>query len=148
MKKKIYLLLALMLVCMKALSEDKVVESKSDKKSTETEVEISLDNENVTSTNGIDIIYGNNKFKVFNVRRDEPKNRMYIDGDFTIDSYQPMGDIRMESKDGVALLDGSKAIFGQSFGYMEVGKVTGAEAPNDKYILEEKKPSLIMVLFF
>ena len=69
MKKKIYLLLALMLVCMKALSEDKVVESKSDKKSTETEVEISLDNENVTSTNGIDIIYGNNKFKVFNVRR-------------------------------------------------------------------------------
>ena len=132
MKKKIYLLLALMLVCMKALSEDKVVESKSDKKSTETEVEISLDNENVTSTNGIDIIYGNNKFKVFNVRRDEPKNRMYIDGDFTIDSYQPMGDIRMESKDGVALLDGSKAIFGQSFGYMEVGKVTGAEAPNDK----------------
>ena len=132
MKKKIYLLLALMLVCMKSLSEDKIIEKESDKKNTETEVEISLDNESVTSTNGIDIIYGDNKFKVFNIRRDESKNRMYIDGDFTLDSYQPMGDIRIESRDGVALLDGTKADFQQSFGYMEVGKVTGAEAPNDK----------------
>ncbi|MFR3298835.1 MAG: hypothetical protein ACLTQH_03080, partial [Fusobacterium sp.] len=78
MKKKIYLLLALMLVCMKALSEDKVIENEPNKKESETEVEISLDNESVTSTNGIDVIYGANKFKVFNVRRDEPKNRMYI----------------------------------------------------------------------
>ena len=132
MKKKIYLLLALMLVCMKALSEDKVIENEPNKKESETEVEISLDNESVTSTNGIDVIYGANKFKVFNVRRDEPKNRMYIDGDFTLDSYQPMGDIRIEARDGEALLDGTKAVFGKSFGYMEVGKVTGAEAPNDK----------------
>lgn len=132
MKKKIYLLLALMLVCMKALSEDKVIENEPNKKESETEVEISLDNESVTSTNGIDVIYGANKFKVFNVRRDEPKNRMYIDGDFTLDSYQPMGDIRIEARDGEALLDGTKAIFEKSFGYMEVGKVTGAEAPNDK----------------
>ena len=132
MKKKIYLLLALMLVCMKALSEDKIIENEPNKKENETEVEISLDNESVTSTNGIDVIYGVNKFKVFNVRRDEPKNRMYIDGDFTLDSYQPMGDIRIEARDGEALLDGTKAIFGKSFGYMEVGKVTGAEAPNDK----------------
>ena len=132
MKKKLYLLLALMLVCMKALSEDKVIENEPNKKEKETEVEISLDNESVTSTNGIDVIYGANKFKVFNVRRDEPKNRMYIDGDFTLDSYQPMGDIRIEARDGEALLDGTKAIFGKSFGYMEVGKVTGAEAPNDK----------------
>ena len=122
MKKKIYLLLALMLVCMKALSEDKIIENEPNKKENETEVEISLDNESVTSTNGIDVIYGVNKFKVFNVRRDEPKNRMYIDGDFTLDSYQPMGDIRIEARDGEALLDGTKAIFGKSFGYMEVGK--------------------------
>lgn len=132
MRKKIYLLLALMLVCMKALSEDEILGKKSDKQDTETEVEISLDNENLTSTNGIDILYGDNKFKVFNVRRDEPKNKMYIDGKFTLDSYQPTGDIRIESRDGVALLDGTEATFGKSFGYMEVGKVTGAEAPNDK----------------
>ena len=57
---------------------------------------------------------------------------MYIDGDFTLDSYQPTGDIRIESQNGVALLDGTKAVFDTTFGYMEVGKVTGAEAPNDR----------------
>ena len=80
MKKKMYLLLALMLVCMKAVSEDKIIEKEPNKNENETEVEISLDSESMTSTNGIDVIYGENKFKVFNVRRDEPKNRMYIDG--------------------------------------------------------------------
>ena len=64
MKKKMYLLLALMLIGMKALSEEKVIENSSDNKSKETEIEISLDNDTVTSTNGIDIVYGPNKFKV------------------------------------------------------------------------------------
>ena len=132
MKKKMYLLLALMLIGMKTLSEEKVITEETDNKSKETEIEISLDNETVTSTNGLDVIYGVNKFKVFDIRRDTAKNRMYIDGDFTLDSYQPMGDIRIESQNGEALLDGSKGIFGKTFGYMEVGKVTGAEAPNDR----------------
>ena len=64
MKKKMYLLLALMLIGMKALSEEKIIEKVSDNKSKETEIEISLDNETVTSTNGIDIVYGPNRFKV------------------------------------------------------------------------------------
>ena len=132
MKKKMYLLLALMLIGMKALSEEKIIEKVSDNKSKETEIEISLDNETVTSTNGIDIVYGPNRFKVFDIRRDTAANRMYIDGDFTLDSYQPTGDIRIESQNGVALLDGTKAVFDTTFGYMEVGKVTGAEAPNDR----------------
>ena len=132
MKKKMYLLLALMLIGMKALSEEKVIENSSDNKSKETEIEISLDNDTVTSTNGIDIVYGPNRFKVFDIRRDTAANRMYIDGDFTLDSYQPTGDIRIESQNGVALLDGTKAVFDTTFGYMEVGKVTGAEAPNDR----------------
>lgn len=131
MKKKMYLLLALMLIGMKALSEEQMITNESDK-SKETEIEVSLDNETVTSTNGIDVVYGPNRFKVFDIRRDTAKNRMYIDGDFTLDSYQPTGDIRIESKNGVALLDGSKAVFDTTFGYMQVGKVTGAEAPNDK----------------
>lgn len=131
MKKKIYLLLALMLVCMKSLSEEKIAENETDNRN-ETEIEISLDNETVTSTNGLDIVYGPNRFKVFDIRRDTAKNRMYIDGDFTLDSYQSTGDIRIESKNGEALLDGSKAIFDTTFGYMEVGTVTGAEAPNDR----------------
>ncbi len=48
MKKKIYLLLALMLVCMKSLSEDNIIKNESDKNTSGTEVEISLDNESVT----------------------------------------------------------------------------------------------------
>lgn len=132
MRKKLYLLLALMLVCLRTMSEEKVTEKKSSEKDKETEIEISLDSESLTSTNGIDIIYGPNKFKVFDVKRDTANNKMYINGDFTLDSYQPTGDARIESKDGVVELDGSKGTFGESFGFLEVGKVTGAEAPNDK----------------
>lgn len=44
-----------------------------------------------------------------------------------------MGDISLQSlAGGEVALDGSEGTFYNNFGYLEVGKITGAEKPNDR----------------
>lgn len=130
MKKKIYILLALFVLSTQSFAKSENKKAQLNNK--ETQVEINLNNETLTSTNGIEIYYGVNRFQVFNVRRDEKNNKMYIDGNFTLNSYQPTGEIQIEGRDGTALLDGTKGNFKDTFGFMKVGQITGAEVPNDK----------------
>ena len=127
MKRKIYFVLALIIVTLTSLgAEDKDIEKSMN------EVEIDLNSDTLTSTDGVNVKYGPLKVKAFNVRRDKAQNKAYIPGDFFLEVDEPTGNLRIDSSNGEFDLSGDKGSFGKTFGYLEVGQVTGAEKPNDR----------------
>lgn len=96
------------------------------------EVELDLLTDTITSQNGVNLKYGNLKLKVFNLRRDKEENRVYLKDNLIAQVEQPTGVLKIESKEGDVSLDGNQGVFYDNFGYLEIGKVTGGEAPNDK----------------
>ena len=96
------------------------------------EVELDLLTDTITSQNGVNLKYGNLKLKVFNLRRDKDENRVYLKDNLIAQVEQPTGVLKIESKEGDVSLDGNQGVFYDNFGYLEIGKVTGGEAPNDK----------------
>lgn len=96
------------------------------------EVELDLLTDTVTSQNGVNVKYGNLKLKVFNLRRDKENNRAYLKDNLIAQVEQPTGTLKIESTDGDVSLDGTQGVFYNNFGYLEIGKITGGEAPNDK----------------
>lgn len=122
MKKRIYLIASLVLVgfMTKANAESN------------NEVDIDLNNDTLISTEGVNVKYGQLKLKAFDLKRDEKANEAYINGDFFIEANDPTGTLKVDSRNGIFSLDGNKGSLGKTMGYLEVGKVTGAEAPNDK----------------
>lgn len=127
MKRKIYFILALMVVTITTLGAEENREINS-----ENEVEIDLNSDTLTSTDGVNVRYGALKVKAFEARRDKEQNKAYIPGEFFLQVDEPTGQLRMDSRDGEFDLNGDRGTFGKSFGYLEVGKVTGAEKPNDR----------------
>lgn len=97
------------------------------------EVEIDLINNTLTSKNGLNLKQGDLELKAFNIKRDLEKNRAYVNGELQTLFSNQVGDLSLQSlKGGDVSLDGTDGVFYDNFGYLEVGKVTGAEKPNDK----------------
>lgn len=97
------------------------------------EVEIDLINNTLTSKNGLNLKQGDLELKAFNIKRDLEKNRAYVNGELQTLFSNQVGDLSLQSlKGGDVSLAGTDGVFYDNFGYLEVGKVTGAEKPNDK----------------
>ena len=123
--KKICMLYALLVVSISANVENKV--------------SIDLNTEILTSTEGLDINYGDMSLNVLNVQRDLKENKVYLRDRFKTKIFNPMGRVYFESGSGEVVMDGTKADFSDSYGTMEVGNITGAEYPNDKIYFGAKK---------
>lgn len=97
------------------------------------EVEIDLVNNTLKSNNGLNLKQGDLELKAYDLKRDIEKNRAYVNGELQTLFSNEMGDISLQSlKGGDVSLDGTDGTFYNNFGYLEVGKITGAEKPNDK----------------
>lgn len=127
MKRKIYLILALMVVAITSLKA--ATEIAED---TQNEVEIDLNSNTMTSTDGVNVRYGSLKLKAFEVRVDRERNRAYVPGEFFLEADEPTGKLKIDSSNGEFDTEGNTGSFGKSFGYLEVGQITGAEKPNDR----------------
>lgn len=97
------------------------------------EVEIDLVNNTLKAKDGINLKQGDLEIKAYDIRRDVEKNRAYINGEFQTLFSNEVGDLSLQSLDGGEVaLDGSEGTFNKNFGYLEVGKITGADKPNDR----------------
>lgn len=127
MKSKIYLILSLMVVGITSLkAQTERVED------LQNEVVVDLNSNIMTSVDGVNVRYGPLKLKAFEVKVDREKNRVFIPGEFYLEVDEPTGKLRIDSLDGEFDTEGKTGRFGRSFGYLEVGQVTGAEKPNDR----------------
>lgn len=97
------------------------------------EVEIDLNNNTMISKNGLNLKQGDLELKAFNLKRDVEKNKVFVNGELQTLFSNPAGNLSLQSLDGGEVtLDGKEGIFYNNFGYLEVGKITGAVKPNDK----------------
>lgn len=105
----------------------------------ENRVELDLNTEVLTSTEGLIVNYGDMKLDVLNARRNLKENKLYLEDRFKARIYNPMGRVYFEAGSGVAAMDGTAGEFRDSYGTMEVGLTTNAEYPNDKIYFGAKK---------
>lgn len=117
-RKKIFLIAALMLISIKAVSENSV--------------EIDLNSDTLKSTEGLDVNYGDMKLRVLDIKRDREKNMLYMNKPFSTKIYNPSGRIYLDAQKGEVDTVGKNGEFQDVYGYLEVGNFTGAEFPNDK----------------
>lgn len=96
------------------------------------EVEIDLGSETIKSEDGVNLKYGNIKMKAYELQRDKEKNTVTAKGDVIIEFQEGGAAGKIETRDAEVSLDGDRANFYDSRGYLKVGNMTGAEAPNDK----------------
>lgn len=113
-------------------SDLKVTAENSKNDQSQNEVEIDLNNHTMTSTEGLNVRYGNIMLKAFNARLDENNNIVVLPGDFYLEANNPGGKLKIEGKDGRFVRDQNVGNMGPMMGYLQVGSATGAEAPNDK----------------
>jgi lipopolysaccharide assembly outer membrane protein LptD (OstA) len=121
MKKRVYLMGAIIATCLNIARAQE-----------ENIVELDLNTDTLTSTQGADIKYGNMKMKAFNLRRDEAENKVYSPEKIFIEVDGELGKLEVDTESAVVTLDGENGEFSKTFGAVEVGKLTGAEVPNDK----------------
>lgn len=124
MKKRYYLILALALIGMKSFSNNINPD--------ENEVDIDLTTGQIQATQGIDINYGDATLKVYDARRDEKSEKIYINKDFTLETNFVSGNFKIEAKNAELSTKSRDGIFNESFSWLEIGEATGAEKPNDK----------------
>lgn len=127
MKRKIYFLLALMVISTAMLE----AQTKSSEK-LGNEVEIDLNSDTFKSSEGVNIKYGNLKLKAFEAQRVQSEGKVYVPNEFFLELDEEAGKMRIDSEGGEFSLAGDRGTFGKSFGYLEVGKVTNAQKPNDR----------------
>ncbi|MGY0394175.1 hypothetical protein [Fusobacterium sp. SYSU M8A802] len=96
------------------------------------EVEIDLLNNTLKAKNGINLKQGDLELKAYDIRRDIEKNRAYVNGELQTLFSNEVGDLSLQSLEGGNVsLAGTDGEFYKNFGYLDVSKVTGAEAPNN-----------------
>ncbi|MGL4534228.1 MAG: hypothetical protein ACRCUA_04130, partial [Fusobacteriaceae bacterium] len=117
-KQKLFLLTAFLILAFQIQAEN--------------EVEIDLNNDTLVSTEGLKVNYGNMELNILKGRRDEKNNLLYLEDKFTGKIFNPNGRIYINSLGGNVGLDGKNGEFEKSYGYLEVGAITGAEYPNNK----------------
>jgi hypothetical protein len=96
------------------------------------EVEIDLGSETIKSDEGVNLKYGNIKMKAYELQRDQEKNTVTAKGDVIIEFQEGGSTGKIETRDAEVSLDGDRAIFYDSKGYLNVDEMTGAEAPSDR----------------
>lgn len=105
----------------------------------EKQVELNLNNNSVYSKNGVDIKVQNNNIKVYNFRRDFKQDKLFLKDKFILESYNLSGDVMVEGTSGEISLKNGNSRFDNNFAWLEVGKVTKAEKPNDKIYFGSKE---------
>lgn len=118
MKKKFFLLIAFLILTLPAQGEN--------------EVEIDLNSNTLISTEGLKVNYGNMELNILKGRRDEANSMLYLEDKFTGKIFNPNGRFYISSLGGDIDLEGKNGNFQKSYGYLEVGTITGAEYPNNK----------------
>lgn len=96
------------------------------------EVEIDLSNNTAVAPDGINLHYEGMKVKAFKTRRDTEKGKVYFEDFLLGEIEQGMTRVKIEAENGEISAKGDTGSFNNIFGYIEVGAITGAEAPNDK----------------
>lgn len=97
------------------------------------EVEIDLNNNTLKSKSGVNIKQGNMELKAFDIKRDVESDKVYVNGELQTLFISPVGNLGLQSLNGGNVsLKGNTGTFYNNFGYLEVGKVTGAIKPNDR----------------
>ena len=96
------------------------------------EIEIDLSNNRAVAPDGINLHYGIMRVKAFDMRRDTEKDRVYFENFLLAEIDESLSKIKVEAKKGEISENGNRGVFEDIFGYVEVGPITGAEAPNDK----------------
>lgn len=96
------------------------------------EVEIDFNTNTLTAKDGMVLRQGNNKTKVTTLQRDEKTGKAFYRDGIIFESETGSGKLKIESESGDGDNANKEANFYKNFGYLEVGAVTGAEAPNDR----------------
>ena len=103
------------------------------------EVEIDLANNTAEAPDGINLHYEGMRVKAFKVRRDVEKEKVFFDNFLLAEMQQGLSKIKVEAEKGEINEKGDRGTFENVFGYIEVGPITGAEAPNDKIFFGGQK---------
>ena len=124
MKRKVIFLLILSAIITNSYAE--TVTSDAD------EVVIDLNENTLTSDNGVKVTNGTMSALFYKLKRDPATGEMFFSDNALINIDQPTGNIKIETEKGNVSQKNEKGEFYNSFAYMNVAKTTGAEAPNDR----------------
>lgn len=97
------------------------------------EVVFDLENNTVISENGLNFKQGDAELKVFSLERDKENKR--VSSNESVESFYNTsgGKLYLQSKNGMNVSEnGEDGEFFNNYGYLEVGRLTGAEKPNDR----------------
>ena len=126
MKRKFIFLLILsaMIINNRAYSENATADSD--------EVVIDLNDNTMTAERGVVVTNGNMKGLFYRFQRDPVTGEITFTNNALMNISQPTGSIKIETEGGKVSQKDEKGEFYNSFAYINVAKMTGAEAPNDK----------------
>ncbi len=93
---------------------------------------IDTKNDTLTADGGVKFQYQGLKLQAFGFKRDKNSNIVTATGDVRIEMGDGSNQARIDSHKTLLSLDSSTLKYYDSISYMEVGAVTGAEAPNDR----------------
>jgi|GEM_PF-391227 len=96
------------------------------------EVVIDLNDNTMTSERGVVVTNGNMKGLFYKLQRDPVTGEITFTNNALMNISQPTGNIKIETEGGKVSQKDEKGEFYNSFAYINVAKMTGAEAPNDK----------------
>lgn len=86
----------------------------------------------MTSERGVVVTNGNMKGLFYKLQRDPVTGEITFTNNALMNISQPTGNIKIETEGGKVSQKDEKGEFYNSFAYINVAKMTGAEAPNDK----------------
>ena len=96
------------------------------------EVVIDLNDNTMTSESGVAVTNGNMKGLFYRLQRDPVTGEITFTNNALMNISQPTGNIKIETESGKVSQKDERGEFYNSFAYINVAKMTGAEAPNDK----------------
>ncbi|MDU2234570.1 MAG: hypothetical protein E7E25_00320 [Fusobacterium periodonticum] len=96
------------------------------------EVVIDLNDNTLTSDHGVAVTNGNMKGLFYKFRRNPETGEISFEDNAIMNIAQPSGNIKIETEGGKISQANEEGEFYNSFAYVNVAKMTGAEAPNDK----------------
>jgi len=126
MKRKFIFLLILSAIIINSNSYSENATADSD------EVVIDLNDNTMTSERGVVVTNGNMKGLFYKLQRDPVTGEITFTNNALMNISQPTGNIKIETEGGKVSQKDEKGEFYNSFAYINVAKMTGAEAPNDK----------------
>jgi lipopolysaccharide assembly outer membrane protein LptD (OstA) len=93
---------------------------------------IDTKNDTLKAEGGVKFKYQGLKLQAFGFERDKTSNVVTADGEVRIEMGDGNNRARIDSRKTLLAMDNSTLKYYDSISYMQVGTVTGAEAPNDR----------------